>query len=159
MKEIEIDFGGITRDNVEQLKLINTTCFPINYADGFYKDMVKAKNESLSKFAYHNGFVIGAICSRIQDGCIYIMTLGVLPSYRGRMVGTKLVQSVLEFAASEESEKIVNGGVKEVKLHVQISNDDAIKFYEKLGFEQGEIVENYYKRIDPPHSIVLRRKF
>ena len=48
--------------------------------------------------------------------------------------------------------------VVEISLHVQISNDDAIKFYTKLGFEQGEIVENYYRRIDPPHCYKLYKK-
>lgn len=156
--DIEIDFGGITQDNSEQLRLINTTCFPITYADGFYKDIVKAKNESLNKFAYHNGFIIGAICCRVQENSVYIMTLGVLPSYRGRKVGSKLVQSVLDYAASEESKKLVKEGINEVMLHVQISNQDAINFYERLGFEKGEMVENYYKRIDPPHCYILRKK-
>lgn len=156
--DIEIDFGGITQDNSEQLRLINTTCFPITYADGFYKDIVKAKNESLNKFAYHNGFIIGAICCRVQENSVYIMTLGVLPSYRGRKVGSKLVQSVLDYAASEESKKLVKEGINEVMLHVQISNKDAINFYERLGFEKGEMVENYYKRIDPPHCYILRKK-
>jgi Acetyltransferases len=160
MREIEIDFGMITNDNVEQLRIINSTSLPISYPDGFYKDVVIAKDESLNKFAYHNGFVIGAICCRIQkDGDasskIYIMTLGVLPSYRGRNVGTKLVQSVIDHATSEECQKI---GISEIMLHVQISNNDAIKFYERLGFEKGELVENYYKRIDPPHCYILRKK-
>lgn len=161
MKDIEIDFGGITNDNVEQLRIINRTSLPISYPDGFYKDVVKAKDESLNKFAYHNGFVIGAICCRIQkDGDaskIYIMTLGVLPSYRGRRVGTKLVQSVIDYATGS-SEESVKMGIDEIMLHVQISNQDAIQFYERLGFEKGEIVENYYKRIDPPHCYILRKK-
>jgi ribosomal protein S18 acetylase RimI-like enzyme len=155
-REIVIDFGGITNDNVEQLRIINSTSLPISYADGFYKDVVKAKNESLNKYAYHNGFVIGSICCRIQDESkIYIMTLGVLPSYRGRNVGTKLVQSVVDYAMSEE---VRSKGVQEILLHVQIDNEDAIKFYQRLGFEKGEMVENYYKRIDPPHCYILRKK-
>lgn len=43
-------------------------------------------------------------------------------------------------------------------LHVQTSNDDAIRFYEQFGFEKGELVEGYYKRIDPPDCFVLRKK-
>lgn len=87
------------------------------------------------------------------------MTLGVLPSYRGRMVGTKLLQSVLDYIDNKAEEKCPNSeDIKEVRLHVQISNEDGINFYEKLGFEKGEMVENYYKRLDPPHCYVLTKK-
>ena len=39
--------------------------------------------------------------------------------------------------------------------HVQISNEDAIKFYEKSGFAIVEKKENYYKRIEPADAYVL----
>ncbi len=75
------------------------------------------------------------------------------------MVGRKLVQSVLEYVKNKTEVKCATSGdVKEVKLHVQISNEDGINFYEKMGFVKGEMVENYYKRIDPPHCYVLRKK-
>ncbi len=159
--------------------MINKTCLPIAYADSFYQDVVKSRNDNLNKFAYHNGFVVGAICTRIEplpkDGegnststngnRIYILTLGVLAAYRDRGIGQKLVQSVLDYyeqavssSSSEEGTPPGLKNVKEITLHVQISNHDAIKFYkEKFGFEQGEKLENYYKRIDPPHCYVLRK--
>ena len=45
----------------------------------------------------------------------------------------------------------------EVYLHVQISNDDARQFYLTRGFEQTEIIRNYYKRIEPPDSYVFKK--
>ena len=60
-KTLNIDFGPITLDNVEQLRKVNTACFPILYNDTFYKDVVIRKNEGLNKFAYWNGFVVGAV--------------------------------------------------------------------------------------------------
>ena len=33
-----------------------------------------------------------------------------------------------------------------------------VNFYKKFGFVQGEMVENYYKRIDPPHCYLLYKK-
>ena len=78
---------------------------------------------------------------------MYIMTLGVLAAYRNHGIGSKLVTSVLDYFESEKDGKLSN--VNEIMLHVQTSNTDAMKFYgEKFGFERGELVENYYKRID-----------
>ena len=163
MKDIEIDFGQITADNIAQLKIINSSSLPVTYPDQFYKSVVSSKNETLNKYAYHNGFVIGAICCKHPDNDtskLYIMTLGVLPCYRSKNVGTKLVQSVLD-AVTEQKEK--NEGsekdVNEISLHVQVNNEDAIRFYERLGFVKGEKVENYYKRLDPPDCFILTKTF
>ena len=177
--------------------MINKTCFPITYSESFYKDVVKSRNENLNKFAYHNGFVVGAICARIEPlpksddnstsanegNRIYVMTLGVLAAYRNRGIGQKLVQSIFDYyqenvhpSSSPSDEAGSNNKsssspslskeeltqlqkVTEITLHVQISNVDAIKFYkEKFDFDQCEQVDNYYKRIDPPHCFVLRKK-
>ena len=156
-----------------KLRQINRICFPVSYNDSFYKEIVKKKDENLCKFAYVNGFVIGAICARIetnpdsdnnnskkQSNRIYIMTLAVLAAYRSRGAGTKLVESILEYYESNKddtSHEMYN--VNEITLHVQTSNQDAIKFYvEKFGFVQGELVPNYYRRIDPPDCYVLSKK-
>jgi ribosomal protein S18 acetylase RimI-like enzyme len=90
------------------------------------------------------------------------MTLGVLAPYRNHGIGTKLVQSVIDYIQNEKatptSGKKINT-IDEIKLHVQTSNTDAIQFYcTKFGFEKGELIENYYKRIDPPHCYILRKK-
>lgn len=42
-------------------------------------------------------------------------------------------------------------------LH-QTSNDEAIAFYTRLGFERGDVVRGYYRRLDPPDAVVLRRR-
>jgi ribosomal protein S18 acetylase RimI-like enzyme len=85
------------------------------------------------------------------------MTLGVLAAYRNYGIGSKLVSSVLDYIESEKNGKF--SSVDEIMLHVQTSNVDAINFYEgKFGFRKGELVENYYKRIDPPHCYILRKE-
>jgi ribosomal protein S18 acetylase RimI-like enzyme len=187
--DLAIDFGLINNDNIEQLKKINQACFPVAYADTFYTDMANnakgvKQDENLCKFAYCNGFAVGAICTRIENiadtinpttttttttlsgttqrQCLYIMTLGVLAPYRNHGIGTKLVQSVIDYIQNEKvtptSGKKINT-IDEIKLHVQTSNTDAIQFYcTKFGFEKGELIENYYKRIDPPHCYILRKK-
>mmetsp|Transcript_6992 Transcript_6992/g.11086 ORF Transcript_6992/g.11086 Transcript_6992/m.11086 type:complete len:182 (-) Transcript_6992:63-608(-) len=177
-RELPVEFGRITQDNVEQLRKVNLACFPVQYQETYYKDVVEKHDEGLCKFAYWNGFVVGAACARVEDippeqqdktsgddtttsspqKRIYIMTLGVLAAYRGRQIGTQLIQSIFDhYEANKENAEFKD--VVEISLHVQISNDDAIKFYTtRFGFAQGEKVENYYRRIDPPHCYKLYKK-
>lgn len=172
MKQLKLEFGPITADNVEVLRKVNEACFPVSYQESFYKDVVERNNEGLNKFAYWNGLAVGAVCTRVEDILpadgdeenpgiknqrLYIMTLGVLAAYRGRGAGSQLVQSVIDYYESEKDASLLN--VREICLHVQISNGDAIKFYtERFGFEKGPMVENYYRRIDPPHCYLLYKK-
>lgn len=182
-----------------KLRVVNLACFPVQYQETYYKDVVERRDEGLCKFAYWGGFVVGAACARLEpldsnkgpssdvegggDGAataaatnangttaaaaaagstsdrqrLYIMTLGVLAAYRGREIGTQLIQSILDHYERNKDGEFAK--VDEIALHVQISNDDAIRFYTKrFGFEQGDMVENYYRRIDPPHCYLLFKK-
>jgi ribosomal protein S18 acetylase RimI-like enzyme len=90
---------------------------------------------------------------------LYIMTLAVLPAYRGRQIGTQLVQSILNFCEQKQNEdSSLDFHITEILLHVQTSNTDAIRFYvERFQFIQGDLVRNYYHRVDPPDCYVLFR--
>jgi len=139
-------------------------CFPVQYQESFYKEISTQKDEGLSKFAYYGGFVVGASCTRVETQAkdttkqrLYIMTLGVLAAYRGRTIGTQLIQSIMDHYEANKNGEFKD--VEEISLHVQISNDDAIDFYTtRFGFVKGEMVENYYRRIDPPHCYLLYKK-
>ena len=169
-----------TNNKRTQLRKVNLACFPVQYQESYYKDVVERKNEGLCKFAYYNGFVVGAACARIENipngdnnkgggggndnnttppkQRLYIMTLGVLAAYRGRSIGAQLIQTILDYYEENKDTDLLKD-VIEICLHVQISNDDAIKFYiEKFNFIQGDMVENYYRRIDPPHCYLLYKK-
>lgn len=137
-----------------QLRKINTASFPVSYGESFYQDVLKRNNDNLNKFAYLKGNLVGAVCARLENENprrVYILTLAVLAAYRNRGIGSQLLQSVLDYCDTQP--------VEEIALHVHISNDDALRFYtEKFGFTQGELVENYYRRIDPPHCYLVYKR-
>ena len=105
--------------------------------------------------AYYNDILIGAIACRLESkgngkAKLYIMTLGVLAPYRDLGVGTHLLEHSLRVAMEDPN-------IEEAYLHVQTSNDGAIRFYDKHGFAITEMIPNYYKRIDPPDCYILHR--
>mmetsp|Transcript_19979 Transcript_19979/g.29605 ORF Transcript_19979/g.29605 Transcript_19979/m.29605 type:complete len:167 (-) Transcript_19979:138-638(-) len=161
-RPLPIEYGAITPENVEELRKVNAACFPVSYNAGFYREIAVRRDDRLNKFAFYSGKVVGAVCTRLEPISnnrhrLYIMTLGVLAAYRGREVGTQLIQSILDYFEEERDGKLAT--VDEICLHVQTSNEDAIRFYiQRFGFVKGEIVENYYRRIDPPHCYLLFKK-
>ncbi|GFO29925.1 N-alpha-acetyltransferase 50 [Plakobranchus ocellatus] len=80
------------------------------------------------------------------------MTLGCLAPYRRLCIGTVMLKHVLDICEKD-------GNIDSVFLHVQVSNEGAIKFYEKHGFTIAEEKKNYYKRIEPADAYLLQKSF
>jgi len=181
MKRLDIQIGDVTLANLEQFKTLNVYALPVKYSTKFYKELLDKVPKELIKIAFHNGFAIGAICCRIdieessntatdnnsssssgrsleneendnknKIKKMYIMTLSILPAYRRRGVATELLNYALK-----EAERM--GDIDNAFLHVQTSNEDALAFYEAKGFENIEIIKDYYRRIDPPDACLLQK--
>jgi len=82
---------------------------------------------------------------------MYIMTLGVLTAYRGFGLGSEMVELIIKTA--EQRKEIVD-----LFLHVHVSNDLAINFYKRLGFEVVGRVSNYYRSLTPSDAFIVVRR-
>lgn len=67
---------------------------------------------------------------------IHINNVAVLPEYRGRGVGTRLMRRVLT-----EGRRL---GATRATLEVRASNEAARRFYEGLGFRAAAVRKHYY---------------
>ena len=138
--------------HIKQLKRLNQVIFPVSYNDKFYKDVLEVGE--LAKLAYFNDIAVGAVCCRMDHSQnqkrLYIMPLGCLAPYRRLGIGTKMLNHVLNICEKD-------GTFDNIYLHVQISNESAIDFYRKFGFEIIETKKNYYKRIEPADAHVLQK--
>ncbi len=65
------------------------------------------------------------------------------------VAGSRLLDRCLHEAKQDDN-------IKEAYLHVQTNNEEAIRFYRLFNFAIGEIISNYYKKLDPPDAVVLR---
>jgi len=149
----DVQFGDLTEKNIGQLRLLNEALYPVNYQDKFYKDVLN--QGELAQYVYFRDLLVGAICARVepQDDMtfkMYILTLGVLEPYRRLGIGSRMVDYIVGKAREQPD-------VKEIYLHVQVGNDSAVDFYRKHGFEQGESIPDYYKKITPTEARVFRK--
>ncbi len=89
------------------------------------------------------GFIAGDI--RRLEGVAWIATVAVLPEHRSRGIGSALL------AACEE--KI---SVNRIRLCVRVSNDNAIRLYERFGYERVGEWSRYYQ--DGESALVMEKK-
>ncbi|EGN99817.1 hypothetical protein SERLA73DRAFT_180040 [Serpula lacrymans var. lacrymans S7.3] len=151
-----VSFASLTPNNLGTVRKLNSVLFPIRYSEKFYQDILLPELEDFCKLVYYNDVPVGTICCRLEttDGVtkLYLMTMGVLAPYRCRKLGSQSLELIVKAAASQAKPKISH-----IYLHVQVSNDPAKRFYERHGFKEVGVHENYYKRIVPRDAWILER--
>ncbi|KAI9701237.1 MAG: hypothetical protein M1836_001906 [Candelina mexicana] len=111
--------------------------------------------------AENEGKVIGSIRCRLEHGPtpptqpsireVYIQTLTLLAPYRGLGIGTALLNTIVQEAVTQH-------GATSLYAHVWEKNEEALDWYTKRGFEVGDAVEGYYRKLKPGGAKVVRRR-
>jgi len=83
-----------------------------------------------------SGRVVGYLIAWIVDRTCDVNRIAVLPEYRRKGVGKRLLGKLLEMCSEE--------GVEEIFLEVKESNIAAVKLYEGFGFKKIGIRKGYY---------------
>ncbi|KAG2483692.1 hypothetical protein HYH03_017492 [Edaphochlamys debaryana] len=153
-RELPVSFDIVREKNLEQLKLLNNVIFPIKFPDDMYRQCMACGD--LTQLAFHNDILVGAIAVRCEKqpsgkAKAYIATLGVLAPYRGFAIGSKLLERSLGGCLQDPN-------IEEAYVHVQVDNEEAIRFYQRHGFTAGETVKDYYKKLTPPDALILSKK-
>ncbi len=56
----------ISVDNIQSLKLLNSSLIPVRYSSAFYRDLLETPYKSISRLAFEGSLCIGAITSRVE---------------------------------------------------------------------------------------------
>ena len=140
--------------HLKALRTLNSGLFPVKYNDAFYN--VLERYPLFTWLAFDGQVLVGAICCRLEafddakhNGAkLYIMTIGVRPTYRRLGIGKQLIQRVFQ-QADKHPDIIIS------ELNVQTSNTQALAFYKSFGYAVVETIHNYYARLDPPDCFRL----
>ena len=99
----------------------------------------------LNPFAHYfvfevNDTVVAYIGYRAIDQQSEMMNFCVDPIYQHKKIGSELLNYTINY--------LKDLGVKTILLEVRISNDKAIKIYEKFGFKKSHLRDKYYGNED-----------
>lgn len=93
----------------------------------------------------------GYIISRIADNCCHILNFCIAKPLQSKGLGRKLLQTFL-YSLSKYTK------TNSVILEVRPSNSSALHLYQTLGFEQVEIIKEYYKDNHGVEDAILLKK-
>ncbi|KKO75775.1 n-alpha-acetyltransferase 50 isoform x2 [Vairimorpha ceranae] len=143
-----IKLEKITVQNIDLVKKMNESLFPIEYSHTFYKYILDTTCTKGFFFIFRDckiGVCTFSIRGTLHNKSInecYIMTFGILDKYRNLGFGSKCIALLENYA-------VENYNVKSFKLHVHTSNFKGINFYKKNFYKITELEMNYYKNIEP----------
>ena len=102
----------------------------------FASELAKPSSVCLGAFDRESDALVGyLVISRYVDAW-HVMNIAVDPDYRGRGIGTALFDRLFELTA--------DGETRGYTLEVRISNERAIRLYQRLGFHSRGIRRGYY---------------
>ncbi|MEM3437096.1 MAG: ribosomal protein S18-alanine N-acetyltransferase [Nitrososphaerales archaeon] len=136
-----------SKEDLPSVISINLASLPEHYSNIFFEEILNELPEAFL-IAEKNGVVVGYIMCRIEYGLSvlhkfglarkgHIVSLAVLEQHRRKGLGYSLVKEALQ--------ALKNKNCSEVFLEVRVSNLEAIKLYEKLGFKVISKLRWYYR--------------
>ncbi len=133
-------------EDMDSVIEINMISLKEHYPLFFWMDHLRMWGKAFL-VAEADGKVVGYVMTRVENlFCFFskglckvghIISIAVRPEFRRRGVGRVLMEEVLRRLKEVY-------GAEEVYLEVRVSNEAAIKLYEKLGFKKVKILRHYY---------------
>jgi [ribosomal protein S18]-alanine N-acetyltransferase len=133
---VRIELRALGPRDLDALEVIERASYPSPWSRAMFSaELQKPGAISLGAYLEKEELVGFAIASRYVDAW-HVMNVAVAPSFRRRGVAQALLERLFEVTASDPR--------RGYTLEVRVSNGDAIRLYERLGFEARGIRRGYY---------------
>lgn len=134
MPSVDI-FPMILEDLPEVLK-IEEVSFPRPFSRGLFETELQLAIAHLYS-AKENNQLVGYIDFWDSGQEIHLINIAVDPGRRHHGVGTRLMETLMDYAKRKRT--------REIYLDVRVSNQSAIRLYEKFGFKPVSVRKGYYQ--------------
>src|SRR5205085_4005427 len=137
MSNHRAEFRRLELRDLNAIEQIERASYPTPWSRSMFAgELAKPTSLSLGAFDPETGQLLGyLIISRYVDAW-HVMNLAVAPAHRRRKIASMLLERLFEETAGE--------GRRGYTLEVRVSNDVAIRLYERAGFKPRGIRRGYY---------------
>jgi [ribosomal protein S18]-alanine N-acetyltransferase len=135
MTAVAIEIRVLDLTDLDGIEPIEQRAYPTPWSRSMFASEL-AKPTSICLGAFEGSDLIGYVINSRYVDAWHVMNVAVHPDHQRRGVATALLERLFELTRDDER--------RGYTLEVRVSNEDAIRLYEKLGFESRGIRRGYY---------------
>jgi ribosomal-protein-alanine N-acetyltransferase len=133
---VNVELRRLDAGDLDTVEAIERASYPTPWSRSmFAAELRKPGSIAIGAYAEEDELVGYAFVSRYVDAW-HVMNVAVAPDYRRRGIATTLLERLFEVTEADPR--------RGYTLEVRVSNADAIRLYERLGFEARGIRRGYY---------------
>jgi [ribosomal protein S18]-alanine N-acetyltransferase len=135
MTAVALSIRALDLADLNAIEHIEQRAYPTPWSRSMFASEL-AKPTSICLGAFEGDDLVGYIVNSRYVDAWHVMNVAVDPNVRRRGVATALLEHLFQLTRGDER--------RGYTLEVRISNDGAIRLYERLGFEARGIRRGYY---------------
>jgi ribosomal-protein-alanine N-acetyltransferase len=135
MTSVTFEIRLLRLDDLDAIERIETRAYTTPWSRSMFASEL-AKPTSICLGAFEGEELVGYVINSRYVDAWHVMNVAVDPDHHGRGVATGLLRRLFELTAGDER--------RGYTLEVRVSNEGAIRLYERLGFEPRGIRRGYY---------------
>jgi ribosomal-protein-alanine N-acetyltransferase len=135
MTAVAIEIRILELRDLSPIERIEQKAYPTPWSRSMFASEL-AKPTSICLGAFEGPDLVGYVINSRYVDAWHVMNVAVDPEHQRRGVATALLERLFELTHDDER--------RGYTLEVRVSNEDAIRLYEKLGFESRGIRRGYY---------------
>jgi len=133
--------------DIPEIMRVEKASFREEYPRGVFLVFLE-NNPDTFLVAEYNGKVVGYVMAYLRPDLEgHIMSIAVAPDFRGRGIGSTLLNEAID--------RLIKRGARYIGLEVRVGNAGAIALYESFGFKKIKRIMGYYSDGEDAYYMLL----
>jgi len=135
MTAVMVQIRRLSLEHLDAIEIVERSAYATPWSRSMFASEL-AKPSSVCLGAFDGERLVGYTINARYVDAWHVMNVAVDPDYHRRGIATSLLTRLFELTKGDEQ--------RGYTLEVRVSNKDAIRLYEQLGFEQRGLRRGYY---------------